>query len=497
MKTRRILTLLVMFTLLPGVAACKTSSVEPVTPETTMQPLSPPTQIPNTEVPPSPTTEPTYQITSTPVSAEPSLFTQYQMDISLNYPNHSLMVSQVIDYTNNTGAELTELPLLVPPAVHPNVFSLISLQFDPAYLESTSDMEGLTIQLQLKPGLPPGKTFELNLIYELRLTEKRSAFGFTERQILLADWYPYVPPYLDDRGWLTNEPGEVGEYLTYPLADFTVNLHLSPPMENLIVAASSPLTSQEGNCLRYHAQNVRNFSLAISPDYQVTTTSNEYVTVKAYNFPEHANQGERAAELAVQAWELYINLYGGNQRQFLSVVEAEIEDGLECDGQFYLSDWYFESADETPKNYFELLVVHETAHQWFYALIPNDQANEPWLDEALATYSELLFLESFHPELVDWWWGFRVHAYHPTGAVNSTIYDYRDDRPYINAVYLRGATFLQDVREAVGDPAFYTFLQHYAQNNKEDQFRNSDIFFSLLSQTSDVDLSNLLTFFFR
>jgi len=37
--------------------------------------------------------------------------------------------------------------------------------------------------------------------------------------------------------------------------------------------------------------------------------------------------------------------------------------------------------------------VHETAHQWWFASVGNNQALEPWLDEALATYSERLFYE--------------------------------------------------------------------------------------------------------
>ncbi|MBI5498724.1 MAG: hypothetical protein HY907_00655 [Deltaproteobacteria bacterium] len=32
------------------------------------------------------------------------------------------------------------------------------------------------------------------------------------------------------------------------------------------------------------------------------------------------------------------------------------------------------------------VVIHELAHQWFYALVATDEAREPWLDEALATW---------------------------------------------------------------------------------------------------------------
>ena len=35
-------------------------------------------------------------------------------------------------------------------------------------------------------------------------------------------------------------------------------------------------------------------------------------------------------------------------------------------------------------------IVHELAHQWFYSLVGNDQARDPWLDEGLASYVEFV-----------------------------------------------------------------------------------------------------------
>ena len=34
---------------------------------------------------------------------------------------------------------------------------------------------------------------------------------------------------------------------------------------------------------------------------------------------------------------------------------------------------------------------HEVAHQWFYALVGNDQARDPWLDEGLSSWAEAGF----------------------------------------------------------------------------------------------------------
>jgi hypothetical protein len=35
-----------------------------------------------------------------------------------------------------------------------------------------------------------------------------------------------------------------------------------------------------------------------------------------------------------------------------------------------------------------VLMPHETAHQWFYGLLGNDQSRDPWLSEGLATWAE-------------------------------------------------------------------------------------------------------------
>jgi hypothetical protein len=34
------------------------------------------------------------------------------------------------------------------------------------------------------------------------------------------------------------------------------------------------------------------------------------------------------------------------------------------------------------------VLTHEVAHQWFYSLVGNNQARDPWLDEALTTWVE-------------------------------------------------------------------------------------------------------------
>jgi hypothetical protein len=481
-----------------GLGACQTSEPTPylLPTEQIMVIETPPEIIPATpeldsdQVEASPTQP-------SPNDADPTSATRYAFDVILNYAAHTLEITQTINYTNNTGEVLSELPLLVPPAYHKDTFDLQSVEIDPVITNAAVQIQAGEIWIQLNQDLEPGALITLILTYHLHPPKGSGAFGYTRRQMLLADWYAYIPLFQEDHGWLINTPGVVGEYLAYPLSDFNVNLHLSPADEKLVVAASAPLAEKEAQRYQYSAEGVRNFSLAISPHYHTTMVRGDLATVYVYNFPKNAGMGKRTAQLAYLAWETYSERYGPNPRQFLSIVEAEIDDGLECDGLFYLSNWYFNTADDTLKNYYALLVVHEVSHQWFYGLIHNDQANEPWLDEALATYSELLFLETHHPELVNWWWHFRVHSFNPTGYVNASIYEFNAYQPYINAVYLRGAAFLQTIRDSMGDKPFFEFLMDYTQSGEEDFLRDSDFFFHTLDQATDVDLSAIISKYHR
>jgi hypothetical protein len=458
------------------------------------------TEIPQTLTPPEPGSESGTLTPSPPTKTSPvgAAVTHYAFEVILDYDAKELSVSQIINYTNDIGRAISDLPILVPPAHQQSVFTLTALNMAQTFLDSQAKMEDALIQLTLNPPLEPGQRIEINIEYQLHLPQGWTPLGYTQRQVLLADWYPLIPPYQESIGWLVNPPGQVGEYLVYPLSNFHLNLCLAPSREELIVAASVPLSGRQDGCYQYNTHEKRNISLGISPHYHVSTVHSDLVTVTIYSFPQHASLGERAAELAVQSWTTFTELYGGNQREHLSIVEADIADGLETDGLIFLSEWYYRTADPSPQNYFELLIVHETAHQWFYGYIHNDQANEPWLDEALSTYSEVLFYEIHYPHLVDWWWDFRVTTYAPGGPVNAAIYEFRQVRPYINVVYLRGASFLQALRNEVGDQAFFESLRHYTQIRGEiGGIHTSADFFEALRQVSDHDLSAIIAEFFQ
>jgi aminopeptidase N len=168
---------------------------------------------------------------------------------------------------------------------------------------------------------------------------------------------------------------------------------------------------------------------------------------------------------------------------------------MEYDGLYFLSQDYYASYDGTMLTNLVDLAVHETAHQWWFGMVGNDQAMEPWLDEALATYSEELFYEQHLPQISTWWF-FRVESFSPAGWVDTDIYDGINFRTYANAVYLRGAQFLEALRKRIGDPAFFAFLKDYA-TQMSGKLATGEDFFRILRAHTSINIKDLISSYFQ
>jgi hypothetical protein len=387
----------------------------------------------------------------------------------LDYPNHFLSVGESIAFTNNTGETLFELVLVVEPNRWPGAFRLNSLTWGDGAPVADYALSGNRLKIPLLQPIQSGAATSLSLSYELVLPEipepsdttRPVPFGYTDRQSNVVDWYPFLPPYHPGAGWVVHNPWYYGEHQVYDIANYQVDLQMAYPVQDLVIAASAPAL-QENDHYRYTLEDARSFAFSASQGYTVFNNTVGDVEVYSYAFPYDRTGGEAALQYASEALQLYSELFGPYPHPSLSIVEADFLDGMEYSGMFFLSRGFFNIYDGTSGGYLTAITVHETAHQWWYEQVGNDQALEPWLDEALCTYAERLYYEHIHPETLDFWWAFRVNYYEPTGWVNGSIYDYGGFRPYRDAVYLRGAQFLEELRALIGDEAFFAFLLDYA-----------------------------------
>jgi hypothetical protein len=103
-----------------------------------------------------------------------------------------------------------------------------------------------------------------------------------------------------------------------------------------------------------------------------------------------------------------------------------------------------------------LVSVHETAHQWFYAMVGDSQAMHPWLDEAFAEYAEQLVNNDQPAD----------DALHAPGTVDASTESYGNDvNGYYFTTYNKGAAALHAARLAAGPAKWDAALKCYVAIN--------------------------------
>jgi hypothetical protein len=174
-------------------------------------------------------------------------------------------------------------------------------------------------------------------------------------------------------GWATDPPTtSLAEASMSTTSDFDVTIHAP---KGAAVFASGVQTGDH-----WKALDVRDFAVGVGRFSSATATTHAPNPVKitvgvedGLRIPPADAAGRVARDLAGVA-----NLYGAYPWPELHlVITRDIgRAGIEYPTMI------FEGAAA-----FALTVSHEISHQWFYSLVGNDQARDPWLDEALATWS--------------------------------------------------------------------------------------------------------------
>jgi hypothetical protein len=423
----------------------------------------------------------------------------------IDYGARTVNVNQKIVVPNLSETALSSLVLDVEPNSFPGAFILGDVLVDgtPAGTYEILDRR-MTIGLNGRALEPQCETI-VELRYDLVLPPvaqgwagRSGYFGYTERQLNLGRWLPVVA-YRQGGDWIVHETTPIGEQSVADVADWEVTLQLRNAPESTRIAAPGVASRPSADSERFVLSPARDFSLSISHQFEVDTrVTRTGVSVELFTLGDTLVQTDRGAadgaahalETASHSLEMFGEMFATYPYGKLVVVQGDFADGMEFSGIIFVGNSWFTTWNGTPQSYLTLITVHEVAHQWWYASVGSDQALTPWLDEALATYSEFIYFQEAYPDLDDWWWQFRVYTFVPDGfadisPVSSEVYRFQDVRAYINAVYLRGAQMMHQLRRDMGDEAYFDWLEAYAMAGRE-RVVTPDALWSLLTPQQQV-----------
>ncbi len=145
----------------------------------------------------------------------------------------------------------------------------------------------------------------------------------------------------------------------------------------LTFATTGERVSASGLRQTFEARNVRDFVFAAAPDYKtISATVGDTVIRVYYRSGAPASAILSAAKNAITKMEALVGPY---PYETYDIAQTAGGYGMEAPGL----TWIPTGVGTANLSY---LVHHETGHQWFYGIVGNDQANEPFTDEAVTDF---------------------------------------------------------------------------------------------------------------
>jgi Peptidase family M1 domain len=448
---------------------------------------------------------------------------QYDIDAVLDPANMTLTAEQQVTYVNNDSVELTELYFHVytnafkkketAPFLFDDFSRAYSRGFKPGYSEIASvelangqsrkalefglQGEGETIlKVKLTEPLQAKGSITLGLKYKVIIPPAGERFGYGETNINMGNWYPVAAVY-DADGWNLDKYYSVGDPFYSEAANYSVRIRAP---KGYIVAGSGSIMEEkaEGDNISwtFDAKNMRDFAFIASDRFQISEEKAGDTLVKSYYYKGHEKRGKEALEFGVRSIEVFNSSFGKYPYPTYSVVETEFPSGMEYPGLVYINERYYDN-DYDGDNLLST-TVHETAHQWWYGVVGNDQIEEAWLDEGFATYSEGVFTEKEYGRgNADMYYAYLDES--AKEDIQGKVYDgvilkpldrYANWDDYGPAVYTGGAALLNEIRRQVGDENFYKIMQTYY---KEYSFKiaTTEDFLKVCEQVSGKEFDDL------
>ena len=235
--------------------------------------------------------------------------------------------------------------------------------------------DATTLVFELRRHLPAGDEITARLRWRLDLPgsiyDRISSRG---ESIRLGSFFPILS-WEGERGWATDPPTTtLAESSTSPTADFDVTIRVPKGLD--VVA-----TGREKARGEWVAEDVRDFAVAVGRFDHVrrTVAAPRPVDVTVGVAEGLDVRGEEFAAAVARALRDLSRRYGAYPWPTFSM--AVVPD-LGRSGIEYPT-MVFQGEDSL-----RYATTHEVAHSWFYGLVGNNQARDPWLDEGVTSWAQ-------------------------------------------------------------------------------------------------------------
>ena len=426
----------------------------------------------------------------------PDPFQRYDMALAYHPEEHRVVGTVTIDYINLTDAPLSDVPFSIYAnayqqeetapffqsemgQAYPNGFSPGGIAVESATVDGkfvttrVENEDDILLWVTLPQPLSVGERTEISLDVSITVPNSLGRFGYGEKSINLCNFYPIACVY-QDGAFLTYPYYKAGDPFVSHVADYQVRF--SAPSD-YVVAHSGTLQKREeqhDGFTRYEikGENIRDFALVLSREFELATQQVGDTLVASYSYKGQAQAGKMALNYTVKALQFMEEIGMPYPYGTLSTVQTDFFiGGMEYPTLTLIDQSLYQSG---VRSSLEEVVVHEAIHQWFYAIVGNDQVMTPFLDEATTNYLTIKYFGHVYGK--DQESLFRKHNLEEAAKLYENIYQPKKEDTRVGcdmirydhfgvynlAIYINGARMYYEVEAAIGEEAmFQTLCQYY------------------------------------
>jgi hypothetical protein len=380
------------------------------------------------------------------------------------------------------------------------------------------DDQGTTLRVNLREQVLPGKATEVVVGFKgnvpeidpdetgltMHVVKQVSAALRGDREIrsprdlnfrcrgvmLLGTSYPVLAVHDGDE-WARKLEPSVGDTIFNEVADYEVRIAVSPGVVVFTSAGEDEKSSSEKTMV-FSAPALRDFAIIAGRNLRSEQTMVGKTTLRSIFMPEHERIGKRVLRMAEDSLRIFSSKFGPLPFKTLNIADAPLVAGLgsnEFAGLEVIASAYYVDFDSPAvRNLPEIIreqrpsveeslewgVAHLVAHQWWGAAVGNNPAREPVLDEALASWSALLYFREIYGEqkaatvLQDQLQGV-YRLYRTFGGedmdANRPTRDYRNTFQYAAVVTTKGALMFVQLQRLLGEEKLLAAFRNYYRAN--------------------------------
>ncbi len=438
--------------------------------------------------------------------AQPNTYWQqevkYKMDIDFNTKDHQFSGIQQLVYYNNSpdtitkvyyhlyfnafqpGSMMDERSRALPDPdkrVGDRIFNLKPDQYGYQRIKRLSQydkelvflVDQTVLRAELATPVNPGDSTVLNLVFEgqvpiqIRRSGRNNAEGI---DYTMTQWYPKLAAY-DQEGW--HPDFYVAREFFADFGSFEVNIVTDADQ---VIAATGLLVNEDeiwqeegekdGNVYwklkatdskrrawKFRAEQVHDFAWASDPEYlRIREQVSEDLELNHYFLKKYQKTWSRLPKYTAQFFELMNKHFGKYPYPQFSVIQGG-DGGMEYPMCTMLKG---------TGNIKGLVgtTVHESAHNWYYAVLASNESRYPWMDEGFTTFAEEEILKLMSGDT-----SVNAHIQAYTNylflvdqgelePLSTPADNFSRNRTYSISAYSRGSLFLSQLRYIIGEEDF-------------------------------------------